>query len=581
MVWPPPISRTGDAASRPSRASTRLETARFGTRPDRRRFRSRLVPRAPVLRPPRRTRRSVPRDDRLQPAVFRRDLRRAGACGAVSRRLPLDRARVDGLWFVGGLGALVSARRDSPAGGTGDARLARGRTSLDRDQRVARIAAVLRPGGARRSRWRPPAASRRSGVQVRRLEGGAHRSCIVAGAWRVGDEPGPAWRPRLFGVPELVDNIAFDVSYWSGRMPRATYLERFGGTGVDGKFSALAVEALAEQVRRETRPQDRIYVFGFASGGVYAKSGRWSSSRFFWSRPVVIEFDAATPGYGSAGLLADLERDASRHRRAAETGLAAWRGTRAQLDRVLPRSRCRCARGSRRTTSPPRTAWCSRSGGRSHDLSRRRVLALSLLILVVGAGLRTLWLRADPPNDVGRHRLARRGRLGAQRAQPRAVGHVADRRVESDLHRAGVHRARIRRLRALRRRHLAGAHGARPPRASPPSLLLMLGLSAVAGPRVALIGGALARHQLHLRDVESRRAHGIDDDGAHRRELGGVRDGGTTAGVGSRGRRRGGPGVLHEGRGGVLRGGDRARRARLDRRQPMGARADATRVRPG
>ena len=98
------------------------------------------------------------------------------------------------------------------------------------------------------------------------------------------------------------------MSYWRGRISRTAYLERFGGTGADGKFSALAVEALADLVRRETRPTDRIYVFGFASGGVYAKSLRWSSSRFFWSRPVVIEFEAGTPGYGSAGLLADLER---------------------------------------------------------------------------------------------------------------------------------------------------------------------------------------------------------------------------------------------------------------------------------
>ena len=50
-------------------------------------------------------------------------------------------------------------------------------------------------------------------------------------------------------------------------------------------------------------------MFGFASGGVYVKSGRRSASRFFWSRPVVLEFERQRPGYGSAGLLADLERE--------------------------------------------------------------------------------------------------------------------------------------------------------------------------------------------------------------------------------------------------------------------------------
>ena len=56
-----------------------------------------------------------------------------------------------------------------------------------------------------------------------------------------------------------------------------------------------------------------------------------------------------------------------------------------------------------------------------------------------------------------RRRLARRGRLDPQRPQPRAVGHVADRRLEPALRRAGLHRPRVRRLRHLRRRHLAGA----------------------------------------------------------------------------------------------------------------------------
>ena len=44
-----------------------------------------------------------------------------------------------------------------------------------------------------------------------------------------------------------------------------------------------------------------------------------------------------------------------------------------------------------------------------------------------------------------RRRLARRGRLDAQRAQPRAVRRVAARRVEPDVRRAGLHGARVRR----------------------------------------------------------------------------------------------------------------------------------------
>ena len=38
------------------------------------------------------------------------------------------------------------------------------------------------------------------------------------------------------------------------------------------------------------------------------KAQRTSASRFFWSLPVILEFAADRPGYGTAGLLADLQR---------------------------------------------------------------------------------------------------------------------------------------------------------------------------------------------------------------------------------------------------------------------------------
>jgi hypothetical protein len=61
-------------------------------------------------------------------------------------------------------------------------------------------------------------------------------------------------------------------------------------------------------VRQSTPARSPIYVFGFASGGVYVKARRESASRFFWSRPVVLEFEGNRPGYGSKGLREDLER---------------------------------------------------------------------------------------------------------------------------------------------------------------------------------------------------------------------------------------------------------------------------------
>lgn len=116
-------------------------------------------------------------------------------------------------------------------------------------------------------------------------------------------------RPGEMGhLPKLADNTRSDWSALVGSTDRATYLSRFGGRERD-KFIAREIEALALDIKATTAPEEPIYVFGF-SPGVLVKSERRSASRFHWSRPVVIEFAAGTPGYGSAAVLADLEREA-------------------------------------------------------------------------------------------------------------------------------------------------------------------------------------------------------------------------------------------------------------------------------
>ena len=72
------------------------------------------------------------------------------------------------------------------------------------------------------------------------------------------------------------------------------YLARFDKEG--GKFSPPAVERLVKSVNESREPGQRIYVFGFASGAVLVQSRSQSASRFFWSRPVVLEFAADRPG---------------------------------------------------------------------------------------------------------------------------------------------------------------------------------------------------------------------------------------------------------------------------------------------
>jgi hypothetical protein len=130
---------------------------------------------------------------------------------------------------------------------------------------------------------------------------------LLVGIWRVGDEPTPLTEPRLANLTNLISNLRSDLLYMRGHMDRESHLGRFQQP--NDKYLPLAEEQLATLIRETTPASESVYVFGFSSGAVYVKSDRRSSSRFFWSRPVVIEFARETPGYGSAGLLADLQRD--------------------------------------------------------------------------------------------------------------------------------------------------------------------------------------------------------------------------------------------------------------------------------
>jgi len=228
--------------------------------------------------------------------------------------MPIYRARVDGLWFLGGLGVLGLALAGRPLSRARVVALAwvvacvlsiaiNGSRGLPQYFVQAQPALALAAAGGLALIWRGRHAGTRGRVVV-----AAAALAVVAGTWRVGSEPTQLSRPRLFGIPQSLENLAFDASYVSGRLARTEYLARFERDGA-GKFSPAAVERLAAFVDQHTPEATPTYVFGFASGGVYVKSRRPSASRFFWSRPVVLEFERTRPGYGSAGLLADLERE--------------------------------------------------------------------------------------------------------------------------------------------------------------------------------------------------------------------------------------------------------------------------------
>lgn len=218
---------------------------------------------------------------------------------------PLDRARVDLIWYLGGIGTLVLV-----------AVFRRHRFTLPLLGWILAACASITINGARDlpqyflqahpalalaaavGLW--PLFQRARPLMFRVALGVA----LIAGLWKVGDEPAAF---RLGGQSEVVRNMKFDLSYELGHLDRVTYLTRFKEQQ-DVKYVPLAAEQLAQRIRSTTTGSDRILVFGFASS-VYLQSERRSASRFFWCRPVIVEFGAPRPGYGSAGLLSDLQRN--------------------------------------------------------------------------------------------------------------------------------------------------------------------------------------------------------------------------------------------------------------------------------
>jgi hypothetical protein len=225
-----------------------------------------------------------------------------GTAGLLSYPLtaPFTRARVDLLWYLGGIGSLLllpqirSVRSVPVTLGWLVAAILSVQINGGRDlpnyfvQANAPLALAAASGLATLA-WRP------AWIRI------AVAALLLAGLWRVGTEPVAG--PRLGGLPGLVENVRFDAARARGLLDRDTYLARFKGR----KFDALEIDTLARHLRA-TSPTDPVFVFGFSGGSVCWKSGRVSASRFFWSWPIIVGFEAGRRGYGPAGLLADLRR---------------------------------------------------------------------------------------------------------------------------------------------------------------------------------------------------------------------------------------------------------------------------------
>lgn len=218
---------------------------------------------------------------------------------------PLARAANDALWFVGGMGALVGVW----IGWRGDVDPRRWPIAVPLVWLVAVWLSILINGARDLPQYfvqAGPALALAAGVGLvpafvwlrRRHLGIAMLAAalVVSGAHRVS------------GFDGLAGSLHTDWQALTGRVDRTEYLSHFGGRPQD-KYVAGAIAQLTALIRATTTPQDSIYVFGWAPG-VPALAKRRSASRFHWSQPILLEFASDRPGYGSAGLLADLQQHA-------------------------------------------------------------------------------------------------------------------------------------------------------------------------------------------------------------------------------------------------------------------------------
>ena len=211
---------------------------------------------------------------------------------------PVERARADALWTLGGAGCillLVSVGGDRQrlfpivwvAAACGSIAI-NGSRSLPQYFIQANPALALAAGWATILVWTWLRAGLGRSARVAAIP----IAILVAYA-----------TVRVNQYDKLAEQTIFDARYALGSIDRSTYLARYDDG--DRKYSAPASEALGAYLKTHSGPTDRVYVFGF-SCAAYVKAERTSASRFFWSRPIIVGFNAGRPGYGIEGLLSDL-----------------------------------------------------------------------------------------------------------------------------------------------------------------------------------------------------------------------------------------------------------------------------------
>jgi hypothetical protein len=214
---------------------------------------------------------------------------------------PIERARVDALWTLGGAGCLVllagafqdRSRLVAPlwVAGACISIAVNGSRGLPQYFLQANPALALAAGWGAAVAWQWLRAS----MPSRAARVVAVAACALAAI--------AVWRVNQF--PKLLEQTWFDTQRALGRLDADSHLSRYAD---ERKYSAIGMRRLADYLRAQSAPSETVYVFGF-SPGTYVAAQRESASRFFWSRPVIVGFNEGRPGYGVTGLLDALQRN--------------------------------------------------------------------------------------------------------------------------------------------------------------------------------------------------------------------------------------------------------------------------------
>ena len=213
---------------------------------------------------------------------------------------PVERARTDALWFVGGGGCavlLLAGARERrllvPVLWTAAGCLSMAiNGSRGLPQYYVQVAPALALAAGCAGWYLAAALRARLPAAAARLVLGAVLVAVAVGVWRVNQ------------FPKLVEQTWFDLQALAGHIERPRYLARFVD---ERKYTALGAAQLGAFMRAHSSPDAPVFLFGFTAGA-YLHADRASASRFFWSRPVIAGFREEDPDYGVSGLLSDLSR---------------------------------------------------------------------------------------------------------------------------------------------------------------------------------------------------------------------------------------------------------------------------------